>query len=141
MAKKDSYSKLKPVVALNPQLIATNTTTVGNVVDTAGFESVTFLPLTGVLTDGDYTLALTECATTDGTFTAVADADLIGLEANASFTADTDDSKIGKIGYIGSERYVKATVVSANTTTGCTYSVIAILGDAFVAPVAYTAET
>jgi hypothetical protein len=84
---------------------------------------------------------LTECATTNGTFTAVADADLIGLEANASFTADADDALIGKLGYIGEQRYVKASCVSANTTTGALYGIIAVLGDPFVQPTAYTAQT
>lgn len=141
MAKKDFYSKGKPVVALAPKVISSNTTTAGLAIDTAGFESVTFYPMTGVLTDGDYTILIEESDVSGSGYTAVADADLLGLEANSSFTDDTDDAQIGKIGYIGDKRYVKASVVSANVTTGSLYGIIAVLSDAFVQPVAYTAQT
>jgi hypothetical protein len=47
--------------------------------------------------------------------TAVADADLVGLESALTVTADTDDDKlIGSIGYIGSKRYVR--IVATGTT-------------------------
>jgi hypothetical protein len=139
MAKKDLHNQISPVVALNIQAITTDTTTVGNEIDMQGFESITFIPVTGTITDGDYTIAITECDTTGGSFTAVADSDLLGTEANASFTDNTDDNKLGKVSYKGTKRYVKASIVSTSTSSGGTLGVVAVKGNPFIAPVAYTA--
>lgn len=139
MAKKDLHNQIAPVVALNIQAITTDTTTVGNEIDTQGFESITFIPVTGTITDGDYTIAITECDTSGGSFTAVSDDDLLGTEANASFTDNTDDNKLGKVSYVGIKRYVKASIVSTSTSSGGTIGVIAIKGNPHVAPVSYTA--
>lgn len=125
---KDLHNKLFGFVALAPVAITTDTTTVGLEIDTQGFESIEFFISTGVVTDGDYSLILTECATSGGSFTAVADADLLGTEP--AWTADTDDAKIGRVGYIGSLRYLKATVLSANTSTGALINVTAVAGNA-----------
>ncbi|RLB87082.1 MAG: hypothetical protein DRH26_16305, partial [Deltaproteobacteria bacterium] len=57
----------------------------------------------------------------------VADADLFGTEAGASFTADTDDAKTGKIGYKGTKRYVRCNIVSTSTSTGALIAMLAIL--------------
>lgn len=139
--RKEQKTNIKALVALNMALINSNTTTVGNVIDTAGFESCTFLFHAGVVTDGDYRVEITECATSGGTYTAVADADLIGLESATSITDDTDDQNIGTIGYIGKQRYVKATVVSTNVTTGATVAIECILSNPLVAPYSQTALT
>jgi nicotinic acid phosphoribosyltransferase len=128
MATKDLFSQIKPQVALNFGTINSDTTTEGNIIDTQGFESVTVGIITGTLTDGDYTLQLKDSA--DGTtFAVVTDANLIGTEAAASFTADADDNKISKLGYRGIKRYVRAEIVSALTTSGAVIGAYCILGD------------
>ena len=128
MATKDMFSQVRPFVAIDIDTIATNVTTTGDIIDTQGFESVTLGLIVGTTTDGDYTLQLKDSA--DGTtFTVVADADLLGTEAAASFTADTDDDKITKLGYIGIKRYVRAEIVSASTTTGSVIGAWGVLGD------------
>lgn len=134
---KDMKNNIKVSNALNVQAIATNTTTAGAIIDTKGYGSLTFAFQTGAVTDGDYTLLIEEgdsATLTDAA--AVADVDLLGTEAKASFTADTDDNKVSKIGYRGTKRYVRLSVVSTNVTTGATVGATAIQGHPQFAPVA-----
>lgn len=116
MAKQDLYNNVKVVPAFDIQIISSDTTTSGDIIDTAGFNSVTFVFQTGTVTDGDYTIVIRDgdaANLSDGA--AVADAYLLGTEAGASFDADTDDNDVAKIGYIGGKRYVQMQVVSTNT--------------------------
>lgn len=138
MASKDMESVTKELVAFNSATISTDTTTAGNEIDTAGYNSCTFYFSVGTVTDGTYTPAITECATSGGTFTAVADADLLpdgtGQEAAAVLSASNG---IGKLGYRGDLQYVKFSWVSASTSTGATScTAYAILGDPTHSPVA-----
>lgn len=140
MAKKDQLSDIKELNAFDIQAISSDTTTNGDVIDTQGYESVSFVFQTGTITDGDYTVLIQEGDESDlSDASAVVDADLLpvgtGQEAAASFTADTDDNLVSKIGYRGSKRYVRFNVVSANTTTGGTVGAVAILGYPHEAPV------
>jgi hypothetical protein len=131
----DLKSSVEPVVGLNFGAIATNTTTVGNIVDSKGFASLVLTLVTGTVTDGDYTLvvehgddsALSDAATVSTT-------DLIG--GLPSFTADTDDNLAKAVGYVGKKRYVRASIVSANTTSGAFIGVVAIKGHAISKPTA-----
>lgn len=136
MAKFDQKNELKDVNAFDIQSISTDTTTNGEIIDLQGFEACTFVFQTGTVTDGDYTVLIQEgddSGLSDAA--AVADADLVGTEADASFSADTDDNKVSSIGYIGSKRYVRFNVVSTNTSTGATVGAIALLGRPHSAPV------
>jgi len=134
---KDMKNNIKVSNALNVQVIASNTTTAGVIIDTKGYDSLTLAFQTGTITDGDYTLLIEEgnsATLTDAA--AVADADLLGTEAGASFSADADDNKVSKIGYRGDKRYVRLSVVSTNVTTGGTVGATAIQGHPQFAPVA-----
>lgn len=126
MSTKDLHNITFGLVALAPKAITTNTTTVGLEIDRKGYSAIEFFFATGVVTDGDYALAITECATSGGSFTAVAATDLLGT--SPAYTADTDDAKIARVGYIGSMRYVKASVVSTNVTSGALITVLAVAG-------------
>ena len=132
MATRDLHNNIFVERALDMAAIATDTTTVGNVIDMEGYDSVEFVIETGVITDGDYSLILTESETSGGSYTAVADTDLLGTEP--AFTADTDDQKLGRVGYVGKYGFLKATILSANTTTGGTLAVLAIKGNKNDAP-------
>lgn len=102
----------------------------GNIVDMQGWGALTFVVQTGTVTDAGtasgFSFEVQESDTTaDADFTAVANADLIGLESALTVTSDTaDDDIIGSIGYVGSKRYVR---IVATGTTGT---------DAYVAAVA-----
>jgi hypothetical protein len=92
----------------------------GDWIDMQGWEALTFTVSTGTVTDAGTTSGFSfEVQESDTTAaadaTAVADADLVGLESALTVTADTDDDKlIGSIGYIGSKRYVR--IVATGTT-------------------------
>lgn len=137
MPNREMASEIKQLNAFDIQTISSDTTTNGDIIDLQGFDSCTFLFQTGTVTDGDYTVLIQEgddSGLSDAA--AVADADLTATEASVSFTADTDDNVVSKIGYIGSKRYVRFNVVSANTTSGAVVGAQAVLGDASFAPVA-----
>lgn len=128
MSVKDLHNNQFGVVAVKTTTVTTDTTTAAtNNVDTQGFEATEFYMIMGAITDGDYALVLTESDTSGSGYTAVADADLLGTEP--AFTTNTDDDRIGRVGYIGSKRYLRATVVSTNTATnGGTFTVMAVQG-------------
>lgn len=112
----DLHHTSKAVNALNSQAITTDTTTVGNTVDRAGFTALEFVFLTKTLTDGDYAIDLyDDDASGMGTEVIVSAAEMLG---DINFSDDTDDNAVARVGYIGKKRYVRAKVVSTNTTTG-----------------------
>lgn len=93
----------------------------GNIVNVEDFTAATFLYQTGAVTDaggaGGFTVEVQESDTTaDSDFTAVADDDLVGAEADLAVTDDgTDSVAIGSLGYIGTKKYVRVVVTG---TTG-----------------------
>ena len=110
---KDVYHDSKAELALDVQLINSDTTIVGNTIDNQGFLGQLFEAFTGVLTDGDYEVKLYEGDESDMSDEAeVAAGDVLGTIPN--WTADTDDDKIGYFGYIGHKRYTRVKVVSTN---------------------------
>lgn len=132
MSNFDQKTELKPLVALNTASITTNTTTVGTEIDTAGYGSLTFFPFAGARTDGTYTILVEDSDVSGSGFVAVADAFLIGTEADAAIIlANTAKS----IGYVGKKRYVKCSIVSTVVTTGATIGVLAIAGTPLHSPV------
>lgn len=133
MASVDLKNNIKIVNSVNIASITTNTTTVGEQVDTKGFESVTIEVITGARTDGTVTPLLQE-SDVSGTYSgSVADEDLIGLEANAALSAANGRARFG---YIGKKRYVRLSLVSTSVTTGLTAGASFILGTPISAPVA-----
>ena len=98
------------------------TPSAGNIVDLTDYQFATFAFQTGVVTDagdaGGFTVQIQESDTTAASdFTAVADADLIGLETELSVILDTVDSvAVGCLGYRGNKRYVRAVVTGTTGT-------------------------
>lgn len=119
MAKFDMRNNAEYGLALSATLSGT-TPSAGNWIDMQGWEALTFSVSTGAVTDAGTTSGFAfEVQESDTTAaadaTAVADADLIGLESALTVTDDTDDNKfIGTIGYRGEKRYVR--VVATGTT-------------------------
>jgi len=128
-------------------LIATlsgTTPSAGNVIDMQGFESLTYTVCTGTVTDAGTTSGFSfEVQHSDTTaaadFTAVADADLVGLESALTVTADTSDGvPVGTIGYVGGKRYVRI-VATGTTGTDAAVSVHGVKHRAEISPPASTA--
>jgi len=132
---KELYSSYKVSNAFDTQAITSDTTTNGDIIDTAEYGSLLFVIQSGTLTDGTYTVLIHEGDESNlSDAAAVADADLTNTEASASFAA-TDDNTVTKIGYVGSKRYVRLSLVSASTSSGGTLGAIAIQGSPITAPV------
>lgn len=127
--KMDLFNQIKGVRALSPVVATDGTSQVCQVVDTAGFDSLTFFISTGTLSDSDTTYTvLVEDSDTNFSGAAVVDAQLLGTEAGAGFQFD-DDNEIRKIGYLGSKRYVRVTIDDVTANTGnVPLCVIAVLG-------------
>lgn len=121
MAKFDERNNKEFGLALSATLSGT-TKAEGDWIDMQGFESLTFTVSTGTVTDAGtasgFSFQVEEGDdTTDAGATAVADADLIGLESALTVTDDTDDNVfVGSIGYRGSKRYVRMTAVGTTGT-------------------------
>lgn len=113
-----------------------DTPLVSQIIDTKDYDSLEFLIATGSLSDADATFTvLIEDGNVD-TLTdnaAVADANLLGLETEASF-AFGDDNEVRKIGYRGSKRYVRMTITPANNTGDIFIAAVAIQGHSRGAP-------
>lgn len=127
--RKDLHNNTVGSVAL-AAAISSNTTTAGNIIDTRGFEAIEFYIASGTLTDGAYAVLVEDGDESNlSDAAAVADDELLGTEANASF-ADTDDDTVKRIGYIGGKRYVRLSLVSTGVTTGGSFTAIAVQGTA-----------
>lgn len=125
---RELHTSLETVAALTPRTIATDTTTAGSIVDRQGFEAVEFVIAAGTLTDGAYAVLIEEGdAANLSDAAAVADADLIGTEADIAY-ALTEDNEVHKIGYKGSKRYVRLSIVSTSTSSGGVLGAVALLG-------------
>jgi len=115
-------------VGLDIAAISTDTTTVGNIIDTAGNEAVDIALVTGTITDGDYVLSL-EHGDDSGLSDAavVAATDLDALVSTVAIAA-ADDNTAKSIGYVGKKRYVRINVVSTSTSTGGTVGGLIVFG-------------
>ena len=134
MAQFDTASTLDPRVGLNTAAITSNTTTNGVIIDTQGYNSLTFLLNVGARTDGTYTPTIQhgDAANLSDATTVGAD-DLIGTFAGAAISAA---NTVRKIGYVGNRRYVRLGVVSTTVTSGATVGATAVLGEPDVGAIA-----
>lgn len=118
MHKIDMRSDSTVAMGINATLSGV-TPVAGNVVDVGDHQSATFFLTTGVVTvagvAGIGFVVQESNDLTGGSFTAVADDDLIGLESELDITSnDADTLAVGSIGYRGTRRYVR--VVATGTT-------------------------
>tara|TARA_R110000782_G_scaffold21088_2_gene56842 strand:+ start:433 stop:861 length:429 start_codon:yes stop_codon:yes gene_type:complete len=130
MPSRDITTSTKKEIAVNVQAIATDTTTVGNIIDTSDIGGINFTLFSGAYTDGSYVILLEESDNSDlSSSNVVADGDMLGQDA-ASSTSPELQTVIGaanlnkKIGYVGIKRYVRPSIVSTSTTTGATLGCI-----------------
>lgn len=137
---RDLMNNIHAVPLIAPVAARTdNTAIVSATIDVRGYDSATFVIVTGTNTDANATFAVLveeDDASDMGTASAVADADLIGTEALAGFTF-ADDVECRKIGYRGSKRYVRVTVTPSGNDSGNIFLAgVALLGHASLAPTA-----
>jgi hypothetical protein len=105
----DLHHQIERRVALIIGQITTDTTTLGIIIDTAGFTALEFIILIGFVTDGNYAVGLQhgdDAGLSDAV--AVPSDEILG---NADFD-EFDDNKTRRIGYLGKKRYVRLSIVS-----------------------------
>jgi hypothetical protein len=137
--RRDLCNNINPLPLFEPKAAVTNdTAAVSSIIDTAGYESLTLVFVTGTDADADATFAVTmehgdDSALSD-TAVPVA-ADLIGTPTLAGYTF-ANDFKTRKLGYVGTKRYVRMTITPSNNTGNFFVAGIAILGHPHNAPTA-----
>jgi len=121
---------------------ARTTTTTGDAVDLGMSNGCVVWVATGTVTDGTYTVSLTECATVGGSYTAVAAADIVagstGSGANGAVfdTTAAHDQAMFFFGYRGTMEFIKVVVtVSGSPSTGAVFAAGAITYNPLHAPI------
>jgi len=141
---RDLKNNINIVRAVSPVAIGTTGTgKTSAALDLRGYRSAVLEFSYGTITatNAVFTPLITECATSGGSFTSVADADLIGTEAAAGIAAGTprtsgsNKNVTKRLGYIGAMRYIKAKL-SSIITAGTPIGVNLIQGGADQEPVA-----
>lgn len=125
MAVIDIYNDLYPQIAFDTQLIDSDTTTAGNIIDTAGYTSGILLSLfSGVVTAGDITPLIEEGdASNLSDATAVEDRKIVPVNIGGTwyYTGQEAASKIDAsntirdIGLVGTKRFIRVSFVSDNS--------------------------
>lgn len=128
---RDLVNNIHPVRVLSPAAAVTdNTAQVGQIIDRAGYESVSYIINAGGLDDADVTVtALLEHGdlANGSDMAAVADDFLLGTEAGAGLTF-ADDNELRKLGYVGHKRYTRLTLTPANNSGNLFVSAVCVLG-------------
>ena len=134
---RDQFNNINPIIAVAPVQVSDNTAQVGAIIDTLGYDALTFVVAAGTLADPDatFTLLIEHGDQADLSDAAeVPDTELLGTEALASLAAAADDDTTKKIGYAGYKRYVRPTLTPAANTGAADLAVLAILGRPTAAP-------
>jgi len=135
---KDQMNHLYPKRVISPVSVADTTAQVGQIIDRAGFDSLTYVIATGSIADADatFTVLLEEGDVSNmSDAAAVADADLIGTEVLAAFQFD-DDNECRKLGYKGNKRYTRLTITPVGNASAAVLCAVALLGNPMQSPTA-----
>lgn len=144
---KDMHTNVRVLRAIEPKAIGTSGIANGSLskaLDRRGYNSAEFVILHGTAgATGDTTsVVIYEGDTTGGSFTSVADADLIGTEVGAGLPAQASARTSGvgqniatKLGYRGNKRFLKIRLYGAGHATGIVAAAL-VLGDPQIAPLA-----
>lgn len=125
---RDMHNNISVLHAITPAAVGTTGIAGGKLsgaLDRRGFRSVEFIYSSGASASAADTITpvMYEGDTTDGSFTSVANADLLGTEAALTLTA----AKSGRVGYIGNKRYLKLRLYGTGTATAVV-AAVAVLG-------------
>lgn len=127
MVEHDLRSTVSGINVITPAVYAVTTVT-GSIVDTAGFESLTFFTETGAITDGVYTFSLEAGDESDLSDAVTVSGENI-LGANPLISG-TDDDSIHYIGTNTKKRFVRLMIEGAGVSTGGLFGSTAVLGHA-----------
>jgi len=132
MQAYDLYSNIEVVNALTALTIDSDTTTVGEIIDTQGYESLVFAVKSETITDGAFAVQIFA-----GDEPAMGDEVVVVKDFNLADTlldtaisfALTDDNTVKFIGVVSGKRYARIKLVSTATTDGGAFSAVAIKGN------------
>ena len=130
--------EFNPRVAVAPQVVTGSSPVVSGIIDTLGYNALSFVVVTGTLSSTAATFAVSlehgDAANLSDTAAVTGD-DLAGTLANAAFNYSADNSA-RKVGYLGSKRYVRCTVTPTNNSSdsNAALAVVALLDDATSMP-------
>jgi hypothetical protein len=115
---RDLHNSIKRLIAITPQAVGTTGAANGKlsgIIDRKGYESVEFVYSSGASASVADTITpvVLEADATNGSFTSVADADLVGTEAAITLSAAATKN----VGYIGLKRYLKLRLYGLGTAT------------------------
>ena len=134
----DLHNNLKMQRVVSPISATGNTALVGAIIDRQGYGSLEFAITLGTITTAGTTytplLEESDAANMSGS-NVVASTDLLGTIAAASFV-DSEVNTTKKVGYRGAKRYVRLTLTPAGNTGASTIAATAVMGGAFLKPVA-----
>ena len=138
----DLHNNCRAQRVVSPVAVGTTGTgQTGQIIDTQGYGGVEFVVDYGAITSSAavFTVVVKEGDVT-GTLTSVADADLLGTEADAGIAAaarvDGSTENVSKrVGYKGDQRYVQANI-SSTATAGTPVAITAVLHSPDVGPTA-----
>lgn len=124
---KDLYNNLKVISGIAAAPTDT-TAVVSPIVDRRDYAAILFAIVTGTLADADATFTTLLEESDDSGMSgavAVADADLLGTEALASFNF-ANDGAVYKLGYRGTKRYTRLTITPAANSGAAPIGIIAL---------------
>lgn len=136
MAAGDIHNNVKVTPAIDPASpSATGTITGDNIIDRANFPDLEFVIQAGAQSAS--VTAVTPVVmhgSATGSLTSAPDSALLGTEAGAALAGTAGADSASKIGYKGSNRYVRLDLIVAGAATGV-YSAVAVQSGARKAPV------
>ena len=115
--KKDLFHNTKALDVFDPQTYTANIS--GIIIDTQGYESLTFFIQSGTILSGIFTPKIEEgddSGLSDAT--EVAEANLLGTIAEATFETGVDSNTVKKIGVASKKRYVKLSMLGTSSPDG-----------------------
>lgn len=133
---RDLMNNINVKRVISPVSVSDTTAQVGQIIDRAGADSVTYIIATGSIADADATFAVLLEEGDDSGLSdaaAVADADLIGTETLAGFQFD-DDNECRKLGYKGGKRYTRMTITPTGNASAALVAAVCVLGHLERAP-------
>ena len=123
MSAYDLVNNIKVVNAVNSAALTADSDE-SAAIDTAGFESVTVVAQMSAFTSGAGKIQILESETSNGSFTAVADEDLINAPESMAVAG-----AVSKVGYRGHKQFIKVKIAK-DSAISATVGAVVILGNA-----------